>query len=289
VSVHASAFVRNFKGLTIAEKAVAFALASHANAGANLVWASMTTVAEEAGLKNRQTASEITARLVAKGVLTVHSTTKGGPRNTNTYRINCNSGTAVRADVTATQSRSNCNPKPPQLQPKSCLTATGELQEGFEGDLYEGNRREIESTTPYSPPTNESNRSVMKIADRVKIDCAGLEIPLTAKTEAIICKWAATTDEATILQALKLVMASVPPGERQPALYLRDNLDGKIGWVVADRERQKLNQQAMDSEIVKMQAETKERLALIDAEAREGQELEDYLREPTQASIAAIP
>jgi hypothetical protein len=70
MSVKATAFVCELRGLSPSEKAVAFVLARHDDhkRGAGS-WPSMSTVRDEAGLENRETASRITKRLVEKGIL----------------------------------------------------------------------------------------------------------------------------------------------------------------------------------------------------------------------------
>ena len=69
MSIKATNHVRSLRGLSPSEKAVAFVLADHANVHTGDITASMSTVAVEAGLAHRQTASNITARLVRKGLL----------------------------------------------------------------------------------------------------------------------------------------------------------------------------------------------------------------------------
>jgi hypothetical protein len=173
MSVRAVAFVADFEGLTIAERCVAFVLARYASHPDALTWPSMNTVAKKASLKNRQTASDITSRLVQKGVLTIHTLSKGGRKNPTKYQFNfayncnppiavdaeaddsncnptvavdggsnCNSPVAVSDEeqtiLTATPDDRNCNPEPTQLQPKRGLTAIPQLHEGFRRGTTKG-------------------------------------------------------------------------------------------------------------------------------------------------------
>jgi hypothetical protein len=69
MSFRATKFVRQLRGLSPTEKAVAFVHADHDNHKGDGASASMSTVAAETGIKNRETASRITSRLVKKGIL----------------------------------------------------------------------------------------------------------------------------------------------------------------------------------------------------------------------------
>lgn len=68
MSVRATNFIRRLRGLSPEEKAVAFVLADHDSHKGDGAYPSMKTVAGEAGLKNRETASRITKRLVQKKI-----------------------------------------------------------------------------------------------------------------------------------------------------------------------------------------------------------------------------
>lgn len=72
MSVKAVKFVRELTGLTVTEKAVAFVLAAHDDQNGAGSWPSMTTVARESGLRNRETASRIAKRLIEKDILIPH-------------------------------------------------------------------------------------------------------------------------------------------------------------------------------------------------------------------------
>ena len=63
MNIKAFNFVRNLRGLSPQEKSVAAMIASHADYQNCECRASMTTLAAESGLKNRETASRIAKRL----------------------------------------------------------------------------------------------------------------------------------------------------------------------------------------------------------------------------------
>src|SRR3984893_18743581 len=87
VSVRATNFVRRLRGLTITEKAVAMILADHDSHKGDGSFPGMTTLADESCLKNRQTATEVVKRLVAKGVISTDSLSRGGRGKTTVYRF----------------------------------------------------------------------------------------------------------------------------------------------------------------------------------------------------------
>jgi hypothetical protein len=78
VSYQATEYVRQLTNLNHVEKAVAFAMACHADAYGCEVRPSMTTTAKESGLQDRETASRVVRRLVEKGVLECLKESKGG-------------------------------------------------------------------------------------------------------------------------------------------------------------------------------------------------------------------
>jgi hypothetical protein len=84
MSIKATTFVRRLRGLTMAEKAIAFVLADHEHHKTGRIFPSMSTVAREAGAENRETASRITKRLVEKKVFLPEEQT-GKP---TVYRVN---------------------------------------------------------------------------------------------------------------------------------------------------------------------------------------------------------
>lgn len=69
MSIRATNFVRRLRGLSVSEKSVAFVFADHDNHKGGGAYPSMETVAEEAGLRSRETAYRITQRLVERNVL----------------------------------------------------------------------------------------------------------------------------------------------------------------------------------------------------------------------------
>jgi len=89
MSVRATNFVRALRGLSPSEKAVAFVLADHDNHKGSGTYPSMTTVAEEAGLQNRETASRITQRLVLSKIIGTENGSDGSKgRKSTVYRFN---------------------------------------------------------------------------------------------------------------------------------------------------------------------------------------------------------
>ena len=87
VSIRSTNFVRGLRGLSPSEKAVAFVLADHDDRfGVRGSCPSMSTVAREAGLRNRETASRITKRLLDRGI--VGTVNPSGGRKCTVYRFN---------------------------------------------------------------------------------------------------------------------------------------------------------------------------------------------------------
>ncbi len=154
MSIRATNFVRRVRGLTPTEKLVAFVLADHDNHKGRGSYVSMTTVALEAGLKHRQTASSIVKRLLARGVVLTDRVSRG--RVTTVYHFNyaltdcnppvavnrdspvtanCHSTIAVTPTPTATLDASNRNSTVVQPQLPSCRKG---VLEGFEGGQRSG-------------------------------------------------------------------------------------------------------------------------------------------------------
>lgn len=78
MSYQATDYVRQLTNLSPVEKAVAYALACHADNLGQQVRPSMTTTARESGVKHRQTASNVMKRLVKKGILGCSQPSRGG-------------------------------------------------------------------------------------------------------------------------------------------------------------------------------------------------------------------
>jgi hypothetical protein len=181
VSVKATNFVRRLRGLTITEKAVAMILADHDSHKGDGSFPGMTTVADESCLKNRQTATDVVKRLVAKGVITTDSLSRGGRGKTTVYRFNyaltncnpevtvasdnCNSRIAVSTPNTATLTPVNCNPVEAKLQPWNPETATGELHEGVEGFMKGKEKGESKTEKPSLALNSSEGGQEKKLAD----------------------------------------------------------------------------------------------------------------------------
>jgi len=87
MSIRATNFVRGLRGLSPSEKAVAFVLADHDDhKGGRGSFPSMSTVAQEAGLQDRETASRITKRLADFRIILTDNPSRG--RKPTVYRFN---------------------------------------------------------------------------------------------------------------------------------------------------------------------------------------------------------
>jgi len=141
MSVRATNFVRQLRGLDPTEKSVAYTLADHDNHRGGGSWPSMSTVASEAGLEKRETASRITKRLVEKGILLPHKpvTTKQG--KPTVYRFNydletCDSPVTPTCDSTCDLPFPTCdsgpveNARPVTLEAQTCDSPVTQRVEG---------------------------------------------------------------------------------------------------------------------------------------------------------------
>ena len=140
MSVRATSFVRRLRGLDATEKAVAFVYADHANHDTGDTYPAMDTVADEAGLADRATASRATKRLAEFRVILTDNPSKGG--KPTVWRFNyglqgCPSTITLapfnrvpKSQSTVTKSHSpqpsnhdprkpNCDPKQPNCDPES--------------------------------------------------------------------------------------------------------------------------------------------------------------------------
>lgn len=86
MSYQSTNLVRGLRGFSPIEKAVAFVLADHDDHKGGGTYPSMSTVALEAGLQDRETASRVTRRLVERGVILTGNPSKGG--KPTVYRFN---------------------------------------------------------------------------------------------------------------------------------------------------------------------------------------------------------
>lgn len=73
MNIRAAKFVQNLRGLSLSERSVATQMAIHADYKDAIAHMSMTTLAAEASLKHRETASRVVTRLVACGIIGSHS------------------------------------------------------------------------------------------------------------------------------------------------------------------------------------------------------------------------
>lgn len=144
MNIRATIFVRGLRGLSPSEKAVAFVLASHDDYKGGGAYPGMHTVAEEAGLQDRETASRITKRLVDRKIILTDNPSKG--RKATVYRFNFGLAnrdcriTVENLPTVISESRfepSNRDSGPPptvtQKGPNRDSPVTGRVLEGLEG------------------------------------------------------------------------------------------------------------------------------------------------------------
>jgi hypothetical protein len=138
MSFHATKFVRQLRGLSPEEKAVAFVLADHDDHKGNGAYPSMETVAREAGLKRRETASRITARLVRKGIfLPAEPPTREQGRPT-VYRPNYAFETCDSPVTGPPTQPVTVNRKPVTLEGQTCDSPVTQRVEGRREKPYGG-------------------------------------------------------------------------------------------------------------------------------------------------------
>ena len=128
MSARATNFVRRLRGLSPVEKAVAFVVGDHDNHRGGGSYPSMTTVAEEAGLQNRESASRIVTRLVNYRVILAPQPSRG--RRPTVYFFNydltnCDSPVTVaqlrtvtpESQLTVTEKKANRDSEAPESLP----------------------------------------------------------------------------------------------------------------------------------------------------------------------------
>jgi hypothetical protein len=106
MSFRATKFVRQLRGLSAVEKAVAFVVADHDNHKGGGAHPSMATIAEESGIENRETASRIMARLVAYKVIQAPQPSRGRKPTVYFFNFeiaNCDSPVTVADPRTVTR------------------------------------------------------------------------------------------------------------------------------------------------------------------------------------------
>jgi hypothetical protein len=156
---------------------------------------SMTTLAEESGVKNRETASRIVTRLEAYGIIRAVSHKKGGRGQTTRYQftftVNRDSGVTVKGDSnrdsgvtvkkpnTVTRETVNCDSGEGQgseTVTQNAETVTGESHEGFKVQSKE--EKKAAPTPKPSPPlfskgdtgATSRPRIDLSVADKVTKD-----------------------------------------------------------------------------------------------------------------------
>jgi hypothetical protein len=161
MSIRATNFVRRLRGLTPSEKLVALVLADHAHHKTGESRPSMTTIAEEGGFENRETASRITDRLAELKVITTPCRSKG--RNPTVWYfnydlVNCDSIVTVapfrtvtpQSQSTVTQENSNRDFEP--VENGSTVTLEGSNRDStVTGRVYKGKERKGKAGEGGSP------------------------------------------------------------------------------------------------------------------------------------------
>lgn len=184
MNIKAAKRVQNRRDLSLAEKAVAYAMAVHASyeqAEANM---SMTLLAAESGLKNRETASRIVERLEAKRIIAPVSGrhSKGGRGQTTTFvfilekdsdsavTVSCSKG-SEKYDLPVTVYAETVT--------ENAETVTPQSQEGFK-------------VFSYTPPVSETGSS-----DKTDPNNSELRAPIAAGAAAGAAPRAADIDNPT--------------------------------------------------------------------------------------------
>jgi len=168
-------FIASLRSLTPSEKAVAFVIANHAGHDGRNAYPSMSTVAKEAGLKHRQSASKIVQRLLEKpteeeaGLLVLESEGTGRG-NTNRYRINlefsdskppaqeeikCNRGAALSGGTKCNSGFAKCNPDSPESATLDTESATGDCTKGLKGKRERKHTKKSEHLKTRVPLSDE--------------------------------------------------------------------------------------------------------------------------------------
>lgn len=163
MNIKAAKYVQNRRDLSLAEKAVAHAMAVHASyeeAEANM---SMTLLAAEAGLKRRETASRIVERLEAKGVIAAvnGSHSKGGRCKTTTFVFTFNENPDSGVTVFHAKDDENRDLRVTvhaKTVTENAETVTPQSHEGFKVFSYTPHISETSSNTKIDP--NGSEREV---------------------------------------------------------------------------------------------------------------------------------
>jgi len=185
MNIRAAKYVQNLRGLSLAEKAVAHAMAVHAAYETSECFMSMERLASEAGLKKRETASRIVKQLEAKGIVVPaggnHS--KGGrgctTRWTFTYGAQCDlksqfspsrdaekrdSESQLLAETVTGESR--IAPETVTLEPE---TVTGESHKGFKVFSLPPARRAETSDPVSGEPSEGGDVAVARAADQTHL------------------------------------------------------------------------------------------------------------------------
>ena len=112
MNIRAAKFIQTLRGLSSVEIAIALNLAVHADFNTAIAFMSMTTLAAESGLQNRQTASLNVARLESYGIIRVVGKRSGGRVPTKyQFTFKVDRGSEITISPTATDGESNRTPQ----------------------------------------------------------------------------------------------------------------------------------------------------------------------------------
>lgn len=164
MNIKAAKFVQNLRGLKPSEKAVALNIAVHADVKNCEATMSMKTLADESGLRKRETASRIVKKLeTIYGVIQAVGSRSGGKRPTKytfTFAVNRDSGITVigQANRDSDEGADGVNRDfgVGSIVTQNAPTVTGESHEGFKG-LKE--KKEKEQSLANSAPAHSSFKS----------------------------------------------------------------------------------------------------------------------------------
>ncbi|MGC1871977.1 MAG: helix-turn-helix domain-containing protein [Acidobacteriaceae bacterium] len=284
MSYQATAYVLQLRGLSISEKAVALVLAHHAAKDGSNSYPSMTTVAEEAGLKHRQTASSIVHRLEGTGIIQATSEGNGGRSRTTRYRFpgvpqfklgKCNSPVAVSQPESATLTALKCNSgdvkcnfDSSKVQLPSCTNSLNRKENG----------KEKRASTPLFPLTEnrgqESPENGKSTAREFFIwilsKYPGASLPSREKAELSKDIGKSSYDLSILKQAaddlLREIDLSSSFGRTEAKRALAANLLDKAEGVVRDRAQRALDREQFEAGKIRQEREAAEERAKRAAE-----------------------
>lgn len=212
MSFQATKFVRALRGLTPAEKAVAFVLADHANQYGGNSFPSMDLIAEEAGFKDRRSAQRYMRRLEEKKVVVAMSPKTGGHgHDTATiYRLDFGYEPTTRCDSTAAPPDANLDDGGVTVQTVRGDSTGPEGRQHSRSKKYEeGDKREWAEATSSSvqKPHTPILGSLVEKNDEGEIKPDQTSVPPPPKR---------TSHPNHPVQSSKIKVAAAPPTHGSP-------------------------------------------------------------------------